>query len=344
MKEFSVAGAPHTQPQNSVGRIMRQVVYGLVPALAIHVGFFGPGIILQVLLACAFALIWEALALRARKQAMRPFLTDGSALVTAMLFVLCLPPLMPWWTVAVGTFFAIVVAKHAYGGLGYNVFNPAMVGYVVVLISFPDHATRWLFPSSLLDSSVSLSDATTAILFGELPIHLTWDAISQATPLDTLKTETGQGFMVTEISRSPIFGAIGGTGWEWIALAYLLGGLFLLWQRVITWEVPVALIATLATAALPLYLLAPQTYLPPLQQLAHGGILLGAFFIATDPVSGCTTSKGRVIFGAGVALITIAIRAWGNYPDGIAFGVLIMNMAAPLIDRYTQPRVFGRSR
>lgn len=341
MRTFSIGGAPHTRPATSVSRIMRQVIYALIPALATHIWFFGYGILFQVCLACCFALAWEALALRARNEALKPFLTDGSALVTACLFALCLPPLMPWWTVAVGTFFAIVVAKHLYGGLGYNVFNPALVGYAVVLISFPDHATRWLFPDTLMNTALSLSDIISTIARGELPSRLVWDAVSQATPLDTIRTQTGLGFMLTEISQASVFGHVGGTGWEWISLAYLIGGLWLLQQRVISWEVPVALLGALSAATLLLYMFDPQTYLPPLPALAHGGVMMGAFFIATDPVSGCTTPRGKLIFGAGVALITVAIRSWGNYPDGIAFGVLIMNMAAPLIDRHTQPRVFG---
>lgn len=341
MRQFSVSGSPHYQPETSVARIMRQVIYALLPAVALHLWFFGFGIVFQLTLACGFALAFEAACLRVQGKPLSPFLTDGSAVVTAMLFSLCLPPLMPWWSVAVGVFFAIVVAKHAYGGLGYNVFNPAMVGYVVVLISFPDHATRWLFPQTMLDPALSVKDTGWVILTGQLPAYLTWDAVSQATPLDTLKTQTNLGFMAAEISRSPIFGRFGGTGWEWIALAYLLGGIWLLRQRIITWEVPAALLTTMFVVTLPFYLLAPETYLPPLQQWVHGGIFLGAFFVATDPVSGCTTPKGKLIFGVGVALITVAIRAWGSYPEGLAFGVLVMNMAAPLLDRYTQPRVFG---
>ncbi len=340
--DFILGGAPHMPPKASVAGVMQQVLIALVPGIIAHVWFFGPGILIQTILAVAFALGFEAAMLKLRGSSLRLFLGDYSAVVTAVLFALCIPPLAPWWIALIAMLFAIVVAKHLYGGLGYNIFNPAMVGYVVVLISFPQLMTQWLPPRAIGAEVPGLLDCLTAILTGHLPPALVWDTITQATPLDTLKTGLDSGRMVSEIRESPIFGDFGGLGWEWIANWYLLGGLFLLYRRIISWQVPVALIGSVLLISLPAYLMDPQNNLAPLQHVFSGALILGAFFIATDPVSGCTSALGRFWFGVGVGIITLVIRRWGGYPDGIAFGVLLMNMAAPLIDRYTKPRAYGQ--
>ncbi|MDX1460944.1 MAG: RnfABCDGE type electron transport complex subunit D, partial [Xanthomonadales bacterium] len=254
---------------------------------------------------------------------------------------LCIPPLSPWWIALLGMLFAMVFAKHLYGGLGHNVFNPAMVGYVVVLVSFPAIMTHWIPPRGLIDTPPGLGVTLQTIFTGRLPAPLNWDTLTQATPLDTLKTGMELGRMVPEIRTADLFGDFGGLGWEWIANWYLLGGLWLLYKRVISWHVPVAVIGSVILVSLPAFLFDPANNPVPLQHVFSGALVLGAFFIATDPVSGCTSTLGRLWFGAGVGLITLVIRRWGGYPDGIAFAVLLMNMAAPLIDRYTQPRVYG---
>lgn len=340
--EFTISAAPYTPPLVTVGGVMRQVLYALVPGIIAHAWFFGPGIVVQILLAVSFALAFEALMLRLRNQPLRLYMTDFSAIVTAVLFALCIPPLAPWWISLVAMAFAIVVAKHLYGGLGQNVFNPAMVGYVVVLISFPQAMTQWLPPRGIAEFTPGIGDALVAILGGQLPAPLTWDAITQATPLDTIKTGIDAGRIVPEIRNAPIFGDFGGLGWEWIANWYALGGLYLLYKRIISWQVPVAVIGSVIALSLATYLADPGSSPSPLQHVFSGALVLGAFFIATDPVTGCTSVRGRLWFGAGVGIITLVIRHWGGYPDGIAFGVLLMNMAAPLIDRYTRPRVFGQ--
>lgn len=334
--------APHLPPQTTVAGVMRQVLYALVPGIAAHAWFFGPGILVQIALAVSFALGFEALMLKLRNKPLGLFLGDYSAVVTAVLFALCIPPLAPWWIALVAMGFAIVLAKHLYGGLGHNVFNPAMVGYVVVLVSFPREMTQWLPPASIADYTPGLAATLKAVFTGALPAAQTWDAITQATPLDLLKTGMEAGRMVPEIRESPVFGDFGGLGWEWIANWYLLGGLYLLYRRIISWQVPVALIGTVLALSLPAYLIDPANNPVPLQHVFSGALVLGAFFIATDPVSGCTSAKGRLWFGVGVGIVTLIIRRWGGYPDGIAFGVLLMNMAAPLIDRYTKPRAYGR--
>lgn len=321
---------------------MQQVLYALLPGIAAHLWYFGPGILLQILLAVAFALLFEAAMLKIRKRPLHTHLNDYSAVVTAVLFALCLPPLVPWWIALLGMFFAIVIAKHLYGGLGHNVFNPAMIGYVVVLICFPQAMTQWLPATSPDRWTVGLWDSVVTIISGQLPLPLAWDALSQATPLDTLRSGINAGLTMEEIHNSAIFGDFGGRGWEWIANWYALGGLWLLWRRVISWQVPVTMIGSVVLLGLLAYLLDSGSNPSPLQHVFSGALVLGAFFIATDPVSGCTSNRGRLLFGAGVGILTLVIRRWGAYPDGVAFAVLLMNMAAPLIDRYTVPRYYGK--
>ena len=337
-RRFETAGAPHFPPRVTVGGVMRQVLYALVPGIAAYVWFFGPGVLLQILLASVFAVTLEAAMLLVRARPLRPFLGDYSAVVTAVLFALCIPPLAPWWVTLVGMVFAIVVAKHLYGGLGGNLFNPAMVGYVVVLVSFPQQLTAWPAPGEAVAQSAGLMAALSAILgFG--PPGL--DAVSGATVLDAVRNGTAAGQPIETIRQSVAFGQVAGRGWEWIALWYAVGGLWLLWRRIISWTVPAALVGSVLLFSTAGWLLDPAGHPAPLFDLLSGAVLLAAFFIATDPVSGCASNRGRLLFGAGVGILTLVIRRWGAYPDGVAFAVLLMNMAAPLIDRFTQPRIFG---
>lgn len=340
-RSFETGGAPHFSPSVTVQRVMRDVLIALAPGVVAYCWYFGPGMALQVLLAIAFALAFEAGSLKVRGKELRLYLTDLSAVVTAVLFALCLPPLAPWWIACVGMFFAIVVAKHLFGGLGQNIFNPAMVAYVVCLISFPKAMTSWLPPTALAEQSLNLGESLYAILIGTLPGGIAWDAITQATPLDTIKSGVDHGQIVSEIRRAPIFGDFGGLGWEWIANWFALGGFWLLWRRVISWHVPFTMIGSVIALGLIAFVIDPGSSPSPLQHVFSGALVLGAFFIATDPVTGCASTRGRLWFGAGVGVITLAIRRWGGYPDGVAFAVLIMNMAAPLIDRYTRPRIYG---
>jgi electron transport complex protein RnfD len=340
--KFETAGSPHIPAPSTVNWVMMQVLIALIPGIIAYVGFFGPGVLIQISIAVVSALGFEYAMLKLRDQPTQLHMADLTAPVTAVLFALCLPPLMPWWASVIGMFFAIVVAKHLYGGMGFNLFNPAMVGYVVILIAFPLEASRWLTPAPLATESLNLVDSFIAIMTGALPPSVTWDAITQATPLDMIRTGRTQDIMLSEIHHSPAFGQFGGVGWEWVAMFYALGGIYLMFRRIINWRVPAGLFGVLFAFSLPLYIVDPFVYPFPTEQLFLGSMMLGAFFIATDPVTCSTTPRGRLIFGGGVALITLAIRRWGGYPDGIAFAVLIMNMAAPLLDRYTKPRVFGK--
>lgn len=341
MRSFETSSSPHMPTQLTVAKVMLQVLVALIPGIVAYSWFFGPGVLIQIVLASGFALIFESLMLRMRGRSLKPFINDYSAVVTAVLFALCIPPLAPWWISCIAMLFAIVFAKHLFGGLGQNVFNPAMVGYVVVLISFPQVMTAWLPPLAIAEHSMSFLDSVMVILGGELPAQLSWDAITQSTPLDTLKTGTGTGQMVSEIRQSPIFGDFGGMGWEWIANWFALGGIYLMYKRVISWQIPLSVLGSVILLSLPFWLADPDSNPFPLQHVFSGALVLAAFFIATDPVSGCASPRGRLVFGAGVGIITLVIRRWGGYPDGVAFAVLIMNMAAPLIDRYTRPRSYG---
>jgi len=320
---------------------MTQLLLALVPALIALVFFFGPGVLVNITFAIVVALISEALMLKLRDRPLKPFLTDGSALVTAVLFAMAIPPLAPWWLTVVGIVFAIVFAKHLFGGLGYNPFNPAMVAYVLLLLSFPLEMTTWLPAAGIADNSLNLTDAFQLIFTGELANGVNVDTLSGATPLDVMKTQIRLSELPSYIISQPVFGLFGGIGWEWINVWFAVGGLFLIYRGVISWHIPVAMISALLIISSITYLITPEAAASPLFHLLSGGTMIGAFFIATDPVTAATTVKGRIVFGAGVGLLTYIIRVWGGYPDGIAFAVLLMNMLAPLIDYYTQPKVYG---
>lgn len=334
--------SPYVHAADSVTVIMLRVIYALIPGVAAYAWFFGWGVLINVLFAVVVALACEAVMLALRDRPLKPFLLDGSAVVTAVLLALALPPLAPWWLVLSGTAFAIIIAKQLYGGLGFNPFNPAMVGYVVLLISFPREMTVWLSPEMVSGHSFSLADSLAVVFTGQWPTGLTLDAVSAATPLDSVKTGLSQGHVVGEtLTTNPLFGSLGGKGWEWINGMFLLGGLWLIYKKVIGWHIPVAVLGTLAVLAGFFYLVDQDTFASPVFHLFSGAALLGAFFIATDPVTASTTPRGRIYYGVGIGAFTYIIRTWGGYPEGIAFAVLLMNMAAPLIDYYTQPRTYG---
>lgn len=333
--------SPHAHGPTSTADVMRLVLLAAVPGILAMTWWFGPGTLLNIAWAMLFGTAFEALALRLRGRPLRPYLGDCSALVTALLLGVALPPASPWWLVAVGMGSAILLAKHLYGGLGYNPFNPAMVGYVVLLISFPVPMTAWMAPQGLaegagllvtLQRSLGLLDAAAI------------DAWTMATPLDVLKHN--QTELVADLwAANPQFGQWGGLGWEWANLAFLAGGLFLLHRRVFTWHAPVSMLVALAVMAALFYDGgSAASGGSPLFHLLSGATMFGAFFIVTDPVTSAVSNRGRVLYGAAIGVLIYVIRAWGNYPDAVAFGVLLMNFAAPLLDHYTQPRTYGHAR
>jgi electron transport complex protein RnfD len=246
--------------------------------------------------------------------------------------------------VVVGVAFAIIIAKQLYGGLGYNPFNPAMIGYAVLLISFPVIMTKWPAALSFAETKLSFMDQFNYIFNHALPASISMDAVTSATPLDYLKTQLKLNQSMDAIQAAPIFGVLGGKGSEAIALAYLAGGLFLWQQRIITLHLPAAFLGSIAAMAGIFWLIDPLQFANPGFHLLSGASMLAAFFILTDPISGPTTLKGKLYFAAGAGIITYLIRVYGGYPDGVAFAVIFMNICVPLIDMYTQPRVFGHEK
>jgi electron transport complex protein RnfD len=323
---------------------MFKVLLALLPGIIVYAWLYGGGILITLALATITALTTEALVLKLRKRPVQPFLSDCSAVITAWLLALAIPPLAPWWLVVVGVAFAIIIAKQLYGGLGYNPFNPAMIGYAVLLISFPVIMTKWPAALSFAETKLSFMDQFNYIFNHALPASISMDAVTSATPLDYLKTQLKLNQSMDAIQAAPIFGVLGGKGSEAIALAYLAGGLFLWQQRIITLHLPAAFLGSIAAMAGIFWLIDPLQFANPGFHLLSGASMLAAFFILTDPISGPTTLKGKLYFAAGAGIITYLIRVYGGYPDGVAFAVIFMNICVPLIDMYTQPRVFGHEK
>lgn len=350
---FYIASSPHAHQRRTTSSLMRLVVLAMIPGIVAQWYFFGWGVLLQMFTAVAVAYATESLCLHARERDAISGLRDNTALVTALLLAVSIPPLAPWWVIVIGVVFAIGVVKHLYGGVGQNLFNPAMAGYVVLLISFPLQMSSWLPPAPLMSESLSFWDSLNLFLFqftsdgysleqirmvetGEM-----LDAVVMATPLDHIRTQLSQGMTLQESLQAPIFGGIAGIGWQWVNLAYLAGGLLLLQQRVISWHIPIALLGALSVCAALGSLVAPDA-LPGLNiHLFSGGTMLAAFFIATDPVSAATSARGRLYYAALIGVIIYFIRTFGGYPDAIAFAVLLANMCVPIIDKYTRPTTYG---
>ena len=340
-----MAVSPHIlPPARSVTRIMGYVLLGLLPATLLYAWLFGPAILVNVAWAAFACAGLEAVMLKLRGYTVRPFATDLSAVLTGWLLALSMPALSPWWLTLTGCLLAIVVAKHLYGGLGQNVFNPAMVGYAGLLISFPALMTQWPAPLALAHAHLGIADSVQYIFAGHLPAGLKLDAITSATPLDTLRTQLKQDHTLSEILRQPLFGQFGGRGFEAVAAAYLLGGVLLLALTVFTWHVPLAYLAGVWLTAGVFHVYDVDHYASPWFHLAAPSTMLAAFFIATDPVTGATTPRGKLIFGACAGFLTVLIRVLGGYPDGVAFSILLMNICVPLIDAHTQPKVFGHGK
>jgi len=335
--------APYLAPKADVASMMQQVLFALVPAALAHVWYFGPGFVFNLIVASAFCIAGEAIMMRIRGRRPATALSDYSALVTAALLAFALPSLTPWWVTATGALFGIVVAKHLYGGLGFNVFNPAMAGYVVVLVAFPTHLNVWVAPrmGDIDYQYLSILQTLNYTIMGALPDGLTIDAISRATPLDTMKSGLNNMRTIVEIRALPLMGDFGGRGWEWIGNLTLLGGIWLLIQKIVRWHIPAGVGVGLLLPATIMYMVGPDSHPGPAFHLFAGSTILCAFFIATDPVSAATSPKGRFIYGIGIGILIYAIRRWGAYSDGVAFAVLLMNMAVPAIDYLTRPHIVG---
>jgi len=326
--------SPHATGTNRTQQVMLQVLLATLPAVLALTWLFGIGTLVNLVLAGGMALGFEAAILALRKRPIAFYLRDGSALVTAVLLALALPPYAPWWLTLVAVGFAIIFGKQLYGGLGQNPFNPAMLGYVVVLISFPLQMSSWPAPHSV----GMLAGIEQIFGLAQLP-----DGWSQATALDVLKTN--KSLTMDELwVQNPAFGSLGGSAVEWVNGAFLLGGLYLLQKKLISWHAPVGMLGALFVISLVFWNgSGSDSNGSPLFHLLTGASMLGAFFIVTDPVSGATSKLGRIIFGAGVGVLVYIIRTWGGYPDGVAFAVLLMNLCAPTIDYYSRPRSYGHS-
>ena len=342
---FDISPAPHVIAGYTVPRVMYQVIVALVPAGIAHVVLFGPGLLLQLSVACVTALVAEAVALRWRDRDAVAALKDGSVLVTAVLLAFSVPPLLPWWLGALGTALAVLLGKHVFGGLGQNPFNPAMVGYAILLVSFPSEMTRWPVPMDVdgARSWADLARMSLAAFYGA--DRAGWDGYTGATALDSIRSGLELRYTVPELlARSDVAGTLGVRGFAWINLAALAGGLYLLARGIVRWHIPVAVLGGLLVPAFVANSVDAGIALGPVTQAFSGATMLAAFFIATDPVSAATSDRGRLWYGAGIGLLAWIIRTWGGYPDGFAFAVLLMNLAAPLIDRYTVPRIYGQPR
>ncbi|EXJ13491.1 RnfABCDGE type electron transport complex subunit D [Imhoffiella purpurea] len=337
---------PFAHEPVSIPRTMGLVMLALLPATLFGIVQFGwPALYLFVATILA-AILAEAASLRVAGKPVRPYLMDGSAILTGWLLAMTLPPWAPWWIGAVGSLLAIVVAKQVFGGIGQNLFNPAMVARVALLITFPLEMTSFTVPTPLFSAHAPGLLESLAITFGVQG----FDAFSGATVLGHVRTELGQGHALSAIlpevfgSVSGAVGTVAGSMGETSALLLLGGGIFLIYKRIISWHIPVTMMGTIAVLATVMHLVDPEHYTGPYYHLVSGATLLGAFFIATDLVTSPVTRLGQIIFAAGCGLLVYVIRTWAGYPEGVAFAVLLMNACTPLIDHYVKPRVYGRDR
>ena len=329
--------SPHARRARSTSSVMLWVMIAALPGLLAQTVFFGWGNLINIIWCVALAVSAEAMILRLRNRPVLFFIRDNTAAVTGLLLGLSLPPLVPFWVSAVAVLAAIVLAKQLYGGLGSNPFNPAMVGYALVLISFPvAMTTNWAEPGLIWGSTPGLTETLGLIVSGQQAAP---DAFTMATPLDQYK-HTISAQTATEVLQHPTFGDGVARGWEWVNAGFLVGGLLLFGLKIITWHIPVSFLAGLALMSLA-FGSNPDQFTPLSIHLLAGGTMLGAFFIATDPVSAATSHQGKLIYGAGIGVLIYLIRTWGAYPDAVAFAVLLMNFAVPFIDHYTPPRTYG---
>jgi electron transport complex protein RnfD len=320
---------------------MAMVLLTLVPAAVVYCNFFGWGLVIQFAIAAVAGVLCEAFALSLRRRPLQPALADFSTLVTAALLAFSMPPMAPWWLIVSAMAFAILLAKHLYGGIGMNPFNPAMVGYAVLLISFPAQMTQWLPVSSVAPLQLDFITTLHCILTGHLPASIDVNVLSAATPLAALKSGLALRHTLDEVFATPVFGNLAGAGWEWVSLCVLLGGITMLAFRIIRWHIPVTVLGSVAACSLIMNMFDPGNHPGAMFHLLSGATMLCAFYIATDPVTAPSSPNGRLIYGVCIGTLTYIIRSYGYYHDGVAFAVLTMNLLTPLIDKLTVPRIYG---
>lgn len=323
---LTVSPSPHIHSEESVQKLMYGVIIAMLPALAISLFVFGVGALFVTLLSVVSCLAVEFVLTKylLKKE---PTVMDGSAIITGILLAFNVPSNLPWWAVVMGSIVAIGIGKTAFGGLGNNPFNPALVGRVFLLISFPVQMTSWPVP---FESRLQFLDATT----GATPLAVIKEGVSAGTPISELISKVPDYFNL-------LLGGLGGSVGEISAIALLIGFAYMLWKKIITWHIPVAIFATIFVFTGILWLINPEKYIDPVFHLLTGGVMLGAIFMATDYVTSPMTTKGMLIYGVGIGFITVVIRVFGSYPEGVSFAILIMNGFVPLMNKYIKPKRFG---
>ncbi len=320
---FTVSPSPHVYSAETTQKIMYRVVYAMIPALLWSVFIFGLDALRVTLIAVAACLFFEY-AFQKYLMKIKPSVSDGSALITGILLAFNVPANLPWWIILIGALAAVGIGKLSFGGLGSNIFNPALVGRVFLLISFPVQMTSW--PVAAEKGVDGLTTAT--------PLGIIKEALLAGTPVEQISQKLPS-------STDMLLGQMSGSLGEISALLLILGGVYMLYKKVITWHIPISVIGTVAAIATIFWLFDPQNYVNPVYHVLTGGLMLGAIFMATDMVTSPMTPKGQLIFGAGIGIITISIRLFGAYPEGISFAILIMNAFTPLINNYVKPNRFG---
>lgn len=325
-KLLTVSPSPHINSELSVQKLMYGVVLSLIPAFLVTLYVFGIGALIVTAISVASCVLVE---MTLQKYLMRSEvrIRDGSAIVTGLLLAFNLPSNLPWWMVVLGSIFAIGIGKMTYGGLGNNPFNPALVGRVFLLISFPVQMTSWPLP---IASRLQYLDATT----GATPLGLIKEAVRNGEALPEVMNQLPDHMQL-------FMGQMGGSLGEVSAFALILGFLWLLYKRIITWEIPVFMVATIFILTGILWWINPDKYASPLFHILTGGVMLGAIYMATDLVTSPMTKTGMILYAIGIGLITVVIRVSGAYPEGVSFAILIMNAFVPLINKYIKPKRFG---
>ncbi|MFK7861922.1 MAG: RnfABCDGE type electron transport complex subunit D [Granulosicoccus sp.] len=323
--------------RRSVSSIMLHVLVALLPGIALYALLVDSRILINLLLAIFCALVFESVLVMLRKRAVLPALKDASIVLAAVLLVLSVPQSLPTWQLVFGIFILCTLGKHVFGGLGHNPFNPAMVAYAVLIVSFPLTMTQWSTHHGLLDSAIVSANVEAPYLTEEGQGVL-WDSLTGATPLDRIDAiQRDAGNADASSDRDSMY-AISTTqlvltsDWVWLSVAWLFGGVYLLFKRIISWQIPVTVLSSLWWLYLIYENMATVPVLPATAALFSGAIMLGAFFIATDPVSAATSETGKLVYGAGIGILCFFIREFSAYPEGMAFAVLLMNMCVPLID------------
>ena len=325
MSLLTVSGSPHVHGDQSLKKIMWGVVLAMIPAMLVSFWYFGLPAIIITLTAVISCFIFEYLIQKYLLKE-KTSITDGSAVITGVLLAFNVPSSLPLWQMVIGALVAIGIAKMSYGGLGKNPFNPALVGRVFLLISFPVDMTLWPLPK---------------------PIWSLVDAVTGPTSLGILKEGIGKGDTISQLAselpslQNLFIGGVGGSLGEVSAAAIILGGLYMIFKKIISWHIPVSFIATVAIFTGIMWQVNPEHYINPMFHLLAGGLMLGAIFMATDMVTSPMTYKGMILYGIGCGVLTVLIRLWGSYPEGVSFAILIMNAVVPLINKGFKPKRFG---